>query len=210
MEVHQFDQIPSAITGIVTFFNLDEEIRNMAEDLYTFSDSIVFKMCWDKQAKFRANEEMEDNPDEHQVADIRATLQMIHDYIYIDCYNHYKDVYTRLKDGTIKLEEVNQFFKAFKGKYEDLAKDLDIMCRMNKSRDKQWINSRVQQIEQYHELHLAVTSAQVIMKVKETLGLQGDFRVLETLTEVVSSFVYKKLSIEKAILRSTQALSYCI
>lgn len=210
MEVHQFGQMPSEITGIVTIFNLDEEIRNMAENLYTFRDSIVFKMCWDKQAKFLANEEMEDNPDEHQVADIRATLQMIHDGIYIDCYNHYKDIYTRLKDGTIRLEEVNQFFKAFKGKYEDLAKDLDIMCRMNKSRDKQWINIRVQQIEQYHELHLAVTSAQVIMKVKETLGLQGDFRVLETLTEVVSSFVYKKLSIEKAILRSTQALSYCI
>lgn len=209
MEVHQFDQMPSAITGIVTVFNLDEEIRNMAENLYTFRDSIVFKMCWDKQAKFLANEEMEDNP-EHQVVDIRATLQMIHDDIYIDCYNHYKDIYTHLKDGTIRLEEVNQFFKAFKGKYEDLAKDLDIMCGMNKSRDKQWINSRVQQIEQYHELHLAVTSAQVIMKVKETLGLQGDFRVLETLTEVVSSFVYKELSIEKAILRSTQALSYCI
>lgn len=210
MEVHQFGQMPSEITGIVTIFNLDEEIRNMAKNLYTSRDSIVFKMCWDKQAKFLANEEMEDNPDEHQVADIRATLQMIHDGIYIDCYNHYKDIYTRLKDGTIRLEEVNQFFKAFKGKYEDLAKDLDIMCRMNKSRDKQWINIRVQQIEQYHELHLAVTSAQVIMKVKETLGLQGDFRVLETLTEVVSSFVYKKLSIEKAILRSTQALSYCI
>uniref|UniRef100_A0A669EGJ6 RING-type E3 ubiquitin transferase n=1 Tax=Oreochromis niloticus TaxID=8128 RepID=A0A669EGJ6_ORENI len=189
MEVHQFDQMPSPITGIVTYFNLDEEIRNMAEELYTFSDSIVFKMCWDKQAKFLATEEMEDNPDEHQVADIRATLQMIHDDIFIDCYNHYEDIYTRLKDGTIRLEEVNQFFKAFKGKYEDLAKDLEIMCRMKNSRDKQWINSRVQQIEQYHELHLAVTSAQVIMKVKETLGLQGDFRVLETLTEVVSGFV---------------------
>ncbi|CAI5675491.1 unnamed protein product [Oreochromis niloticus] len=184
MEVHQFDQMPSPITGIVTYFNLDEEIRNMAEELYTFSDSIVFKMCWDKQAKFLATEEMEDNPDEHQVVDIRATLQMIHDDIFIDCYNHYEDIYTRLKDGTIRLEEVNQFFKAFKGKYEDLAKDLEIMCRMKNSRDKQWINSRVQQIEQYHELHLAVTSAQVIMKVKETLGLQGDFRVLETLTEV--------------------------
>ncbi|KAL3987051.1 centrosome and spindle pole-associated protein 1 [Sarotherodon galilaeus] len=184
MEVHQFDQMSSSITGIVTFFNLDEEIRNMAEELYTFRDSIVFKMCWDKQAKFLATEEMEDNPDEHQVADIRATLQMIHDDIFIDCYNHYEDIYTRLKDGTIKLEEVNQFFKAFKGKYEELAKDLEIMCRMKNSRDKQWINSRVQQIEQYHELHLAVTSAQVIMKVKETLGLQGDFRVLETLTEV--------------------------
>ncbi|KAE8283229.1 E3 ubiquitin-protein ligase rnf213-alpha [Larimichthys crocea] len=58
------------------------------------------------------------------------------------------------------------------------------MCKSDKSTDKQWIPIRVQQIEQYHELHLAVTSAEIIMMVKDTLCLQGDFRVLETLTEV--------------------------
>lgn len=203
MEVHQFDQMPSIVTGVVTYFSLDEEIRNMAEDLCTFRDSIVFKMCWDKQAKRIAAEEKDEDAQEEGVADIMATLEMIYDEIFLDCSSDYNDIYSRLKDGTIRLEEVNQLFRAFKGKYEDLAKDLDIMCSINKSRDKQWIHSRVQQIEQYHELHLAVESAEIIMKVKETLGLQGDFRVLETLTEVVSGFVYRNYDSEKLTLHTS-------
>ncbi|KAG7242861.1 hypothetical protein INR49_018116 [Caranx melampygus] len=185
MEIHQLDYMPSENTGVVTYFSLDEEIRKMAEVLYTFRESYIFQVCWEKEAKILADAEMEDDdPDEQQIVDIQATLDVIHDDIFRPCYAGYKDIYTCLKNGSITLEEVNQLFKTYKGKYEELAKDLDIMCEVDKSTDKQWIHSRVQQIEQYHELHLAVASAQIIMKVKETLGLQGDFRVLETLTEV--------------------------
>ncbi|XP_022072402.1 E3 ubiquitin-protein ligase rnf213-alpha [Acanthochromis polyacanthus] len=186
MEVHQFDQLPSPNAGIVTYFNLDEHVRQMAEVLYTFQDSYVFKMCWEKQAKLLASEEMEDDdPDEQAIAAVNATLEVMHDDIFLACFEDYKDIYTRLKNGSIRLEEINQLFRDYKGKYIELAQDLDIMCRVDKSTDKQWIHSRVQQIEQYHELHLAVASAQVIMMVKETLCLHGDFRVLETLTNVI-------------------------
>lgn len=187
MEVHPFDQLPSPVAGVVTYFSLEEEIRDMAEVLYTFRDSYIFKVCWEKQARLLATEKMEDDdPNKHEVADIMATPEMIYDNIFVPCFAEYKDIYTCLKNGSIMLEEVNQLFKAYKGKYEELEQDLDIMCRVDKSTDKQWIHTRVQQIEQYHELHLAVASAEIIMKVKETLCLQGDFRVLETLTEVVS------------------------
>lgn len=190
MEVHQFDQILSDMAGVVTYFNLDEEIRSMAEVLYTFQDSHLFKVCWEKQAKLLATEEMEDDsPDEHEVVDIMATPKVIHDDIFEPSFDDYKDNYTYLKNGLITLKKVNELFGAYKGKYEELAQELDIMCRVEKSTDKQWIHRRVQQIEQYHELHLAVASSQIIMMVKETLCLQGDFRVLETLTEVVSGHI---------------------
>lgn len=188
MEVHPFDKLPSQMAGVVTYFSLEEEIREMAEYLYTFKDSYIFKVCWEKQARQLVSEEMEDGDlDNHELADIMATPEVINQDIFVPCFDDYKDIYTYLKNGSIRLEEVNQLFKAYKDKYEELAQDLDIMCRIDKSTDKQWIHTRVQQIEQYHELHLAVASAQIIMKVKETLRLQGDFRVLETLTEVVSS-----------------------
>ncbi|XP_041812142.1 E3 ubiquitin-protein ligase rnf213-alpha [Chelmon rostratus] len=197
MEVHQIDRMPSPIAGVVTYFSLDEDVRNMAEVLYTFRDSYIFKVCWEKHAKLLAYDEMEDdNPDQHEVADIMATPQIIHDDIFQPCFAEYRDIYTFLKNGSITLEEVNLLFGAYKGKYEELAKDLDIMCGVDKSTDKQWIHSRVHQIEQYHELHLAVASAQIIMKVKETLCLQGDFRVMETLTEVNhEDFQRKQLSL---------------
>ncbi|XP_034566958.1 E3 ubiquitin-protein ligase rnf213-alpha [Notolabrus celidotus] len=184
MEVHQIDQMPSPMAGVVTHFSLEEDIRKMAEVLHTFRDSYIFNMCWEKQAKLVASEEMEeDNPDEQKVADIMASPEMIHDGIFRPCIANYTDIYACLKNGSIRLGEVDQLFSAYKGKYDELARDLDIMCRVDKSTEKQWIHSRVQQIEQFHELHLAVASAEIIMKVKETLHLQGDFRVMETLTE---------------------------
>lgn len=117
MEVHQFEQLPSPMAGVVTYFNLDEEIRNMAEVLYTFRDSYIFKVCWEKQAKLLASEEMEDdNPDEREVADIMATPEMILDDIFRPCFADYKDIYTCLKNGSIRLEEVKQLFGAYRGK----------------------------------------------------------------------------------------------
>ena len=190
MEVNQFDQLGSSNTGIVTYFSLSEEIRDMAEELYTFRESYIFKMCWETHARDLAAEEMEDEEsDDHQKMDIMATPVVIYEEIFLPCFDEYKDIYTRLKNGSLRLEEVSQIFGAYKGKYDDLTEELNIMCRADKSVDKQWILRRVEQIEQYHELHLAVASAQMIMMVKETLGLQGDFRVLETLTEAVSDLV---------------------
>ncbi|XP_062264891.1 E3 ubiquitin-protein ligase rnf213-alpha [Platichthys flesus] len=185
MEVHQLDELPSEMAGVVTYFSLDEKFKEMAETLNTFGDSYIFKMCWEQRAKLWVTEEvMSDDSNEQEVADIMATPEMMHEEVFMPCYETYKGIYASLKNGSIRLEEVNRLFRAFEGKYEELAKDLVIMCKVDKSTDKKWINGRVQQIEQYHELHLAVTSAQIIMTVKETLRLQGDFQVLETLTEV--------------------------
>lgn len=195
MEVHHLDQIPSPMAGVVTYFNLDEQIRKMAAVLHTFRDSHLFNVCWEKQAKLVATEAMDDDcSDQHVVMEIVATPEMIHDDIFEPSFADYKDIYTCLKNGSITLNEVNKLFGAYKGKYEELAAELEIMCRVDgQSADKQWIHSRVQQIEEYHELHLAVASAEIIMKVKETLCLQGDFRVLETLTEVVSGRIFYQL-----------------
>ncbi|XP_013865501.1 E3 ubiquitin-protein ligase RNF213 [Austrofundulus limnaeus] len=191
MEVSQFGQIAiDQVAGIVTFFNLDEEVRNMAVDLFDFKDSRVFKMCWEKHAKSLAEEQRED--DEDQIVDIEATTDMIYSDIYMPCRHEYKDLYTRLKNGSIRIEEIKQFFGAYKDKYANLTEELNIMCKFENSADKQWINTRVEQIKQYHELHLAVDSAVVIMKVKETLGLQGDFRVLETLMNVIHADFQKE------------------
>ncbi|XP_041853322.1 E3 ubiquitin-protein ligase rnf213-alpha isoform X2 [Melanotaenia boesemani] len=188
MEVHEFDRLASPMTGIVTYFDLSVEVREMAEVLYTFRESYIFKICWEKHAINFAEEEMEDDQsEEDEVVDIMATPEVIYSSIFLGCYDEYKDIYTHLKNGSIRLEEVDQLFKAYKGKYDDLAQELDIMCEVDKPSDKQWIQSRVEQVEQYHELHLAVASARIIMMVKETLGLQGDFRVLETLLEVVDA-----------------------
>uniref|UniRef100_A0A3P8VZZ7 RING-type E3 ubiquitin transferase n=1 Tax=Cynoglossus semilaevis TaxID=244447 RepID=A0A3P8VZZ7_CYNSE len=187
MEVHQFEQLTSDMAGVVTYFSLDEYIRKMAEALLIVSDSYIFTVYWEKQARRWVTKNLGDEDDDsytQERPEVVASPNIIHDEIFKPCYADYKDIYTRLKDGSIILQEVNELLGVFKGQYEKLAQELDIMCRLYKSAEKQWIHNRIHQIEQYHELHLAGASAQIIIKVKETLCLQGDFRVLETLTRI--------------------------
>nr|XP_023992641.1 E3 ubiquitin-protein ligase rnf213-alpha-like [Salvelinus alpinus] len=176
MKVHPFDQPSSGMHGVVTYFDLDQSMREMADVWHMFGDSHIFKMLWEKQTKDFASE-----------FDSLVTPKEVTNGIFRPCYTKYKKNYEGLKNGSLKLKKVDILFNDYKGKYEKLAMDLDIMCRLNKSDNKHWIKERVQQIEQYHGLHLAVKSAQVIMKVKETLNLQGDFKALQTLLDIMST-----------------------
>lgn len=188
MEVHPFEQIASPMAGVVSYFDLDDNVRNMAEILHKFKESFIFKICWENQAKeFAGSADGEYESEDEE--DVWVTIDLIYEDIFQPCYNQYQMIYETFKDGSMTFEGVDQIFKDYVGKYIELAEDVKIMSKLDPADDKRWIQRRIQQIEQYHELHLAVESAQVVMKVKETLGLKGDFQVLEKLLIVVSKYI---------------------
>lgn len=205
MDVHVLNQVPSEEPVIVTYFELDGDVRNMAVVLNTYKDSYIFKMCWVKEAEEFAqatHDDEDDEYDEEELAEnkLPLTTKDIQSDIFQECYNKYQDIYAELKDGSMTFEDVDVKFKAYIGKYEELAADVKIMCRLDPSDNQRWIQNRIQQIEQYHELHLAVESAQVVMRVKQALCLQGDFQVLEKLLVAVSHLFCYLLPSERYIL----------
>lgn len=185
MDVQSLNQIPSPVSQVVTYFELDDDVRSMAEVLNTYKDSYIFKSCWVNGAKEFAENANEDELD--------ITLDDLNREIFEGCHDSYRKIYTTLKDGCITFEKVDATFKAYKGKYEELAAEVAIICKLNLSDDRRWVQTRILQIEQYHELHLAVESAQVVMLVKQTLCLQGDFQVLEKLLITVSHLIFANM-----------------
>ncbi|XP_062875116.1 E3 ubiquitin-protein ligase rnf213-alpha [Trichomycterus rosablanca] len=196
MEVHPLNQIPSPVAGVVTYFNLDENVRSMAETLHVFKESYIFKMCWENQAKkfakMSSDEYEPENLDDEE--ELLVTADLIYEDIFQPCYENYQKIYTSLKDGSMTFKDVDVTFKDYKGKYEELTADVATMCKLDAADDKHWIQRRVKQIEQYHELHLAVESAQVVMRVKQTLCLQGNFQVLDKML-IVTQIDFKKENI---------------
>lgn len=189
MEVHQLDENSSEVTGLVTYFNLCESTRKMAKRLHDLKDSYIFSMCWENQAKaLSQTEQDEDDGDETEpIRDmVPCTLDDIYAKIFQPCDTQYQDIYTSLMNGSITFKMVDSIFEVYKGKYDGLRKDLEIMCKINPRDNKRWIKERIHQIQQYHELHLAAESAQVIMEVRETLCPEGDFKILNKLLDVVS------------------------
>lgn len=164
---------------MVSYFSLNEEIKQMASAIDRFKDSYILQMCWEKEAHhiYVSNEQQNEPP---------LSLEEACTTIWNPCFDHYKDIFVKVKEASLTFAEVDNIFKDYRDRYEVLRSDLKIMCRIDGNTKDNWIEERIRQIKEYHQLHLAVESAQIIAKVQSVLNLTGNFTVLETLLNVVS------------------------
>uniref|UniRef100_A0A8D0H1U9 Ring finger protein 213 n=1 Tax=Sphenodon punctatus TaxID=8508 RepID=A0A8D0H1U9_SPHPU len=182
------------VDKIETYFTLSPELKEMSQTIYRLKDSHVFQYCWEREAQ-KMMGESEDQEDGEDILTLQLD-EVYHD-LFSPCYHDYQGFYNKLKCGELTFSEVDTLFNVFINHYEDLKTDFKIMCQFQSEDNWKWIDQRIQQIQQYHELHLAVDSAMVIAKVKDCLSLSGDFKILLfllNLTDKFESFKEEKLS----------------
>lgn len=186
IEVCTLEKLSSNARRKVTYFNLSDTIYEMASELKLIKDSLIFKFCWTNQVRELSRENSDEDDIEHREEKEEIyTLDLVQSKIYQSCYNQYKNLYENIKSGDLLLEEADNIFEAYKGKYKDLYEDLDIMCRINEADDRKWIKKRITQISQYHDHHLLMDSTKIIMDIKNALCPEGDFGGLEKLLKMV-------------------------
>ena len=162
-----------------THYNLSPEVQEMAQNAYLLKDSHIFQIFWAEAAQELSESEKNLERDKFQPEEVYECL-------YCPSFKRFTKLYQDLKSGEVTFGEIDDIFKDFVNNYSILTKDLQTMCALYPRDQKDWIKERVQQIKEYHHLHQAVDSAKVIWKVKENLGLTGDFSVLHTLLSFVS------------------------
>ncbi|XP_078510203.1 E3 ubiquitin-protein ligase RNF213 isoform X2 [Lissotriton helveticus] len=181
VNVKLLDSMSESEVFMVTYYNLSDEVMEMAKQLCEFKDSHIFCLCWEREAKAIGGEDEEDQDQE-------LTLQELKYELFDSCFEQYKDIYQNLQSGKLSFRVVDDIFRGFKDSYKELKEELQIMHHLDLEDKGDWIDFRVQQIEQYHQLHLAIDSARVIAKVKKELKLSGDFRTLRTLLQFADDF----------------------
>ncbi|XP_043761210.1 E3 ubiquitin-protein ligase RNF213-like isoform X2 [Cervus elaphus] len=171
-----------------THYNLSPEVQEMAKNAYLLKDSHIFQIFWAEAAQKLSE------PEENLEREIFQPEE-VYECLYCPCFRRFTKLYQDLKSGEVTFGEIDDIFKDFVNNYSALTEDLQTMCALYPRDQKDWIKERVQQIKEYHHLHQAVDSAKVIWKVKETLGLTGDFSVLHTLLSftVLDNFRHEKL-----------------
>ncbi|XP_071066939.1 E3 ubiquitin-protein ligase RNF213 isoform X2 [Dasypus novemcinctus] len=174
---------------LATFYSLSPQLREMAAKMDLLKDSHIFHIFWEEEAELlsKADEESQRGP---------IQLEDAYNCLYIPCYRKFVQLYQEVKSGDVTFAKIDVIFKDFVNKYSDLAADLQAMCAVIGNSEKVWIGERVGQIKEYHHLYQAVSSAKVILKVKENLGLTGNFGVLHTLlnfTDALENFRHEKL-----------------
>ncbi|XP_063149004.1 E3 ubiquitin-protein ligase RNF213 [Candoia aspera] len=180
--------------GMETYLHLSQDLKEISEFVYNCEDSHIFKYCWEQAAK-RLMHNTED-PDTEETVTV-LNMEDVYDCLFDPCRKEFQRLSDSLKLGELTFAEVNALFKDFINHYKELRSDFQIMCKLQYPDNGEWIDERIQQIQQYHELDLALDSAKVIDKVKEVLKLSGNFSVLQQLLNLTSefqSFQHEKLS----------------
>uniref|UniRef100_A0A673VKG4 E3 ubiquitin-protein ligase RNF213 n=1 Tax=Suricata suricatta TaxID=37032 RepID=A0A673VKG4_SURSU len=186
-----------------THYSLSPHVQEMAEKMDWLKDSHIFCAFWAEAAEGLS--EPEEEPERQRLQPEEA-----HDCLFQPCLQRYLGLYEDLRSGAVTLQEVNVVFKNFVNRYSQLTSELQRMCALDSRDQRDWVKDRVRQIKECHHLHQAVSSAKAILKVKENLGLTGDFSVLQTLlnfTDNFDQFRHEKLDrINKQLIQAKRLL----
>ncbi|XP_014389422.1 PREDICTED: E3 ubiquitin-protein ligase RNF213-like, partial [Myotis brandtii] len=189
----------------VTHYNLSAHVREMATTIDLLKDSHIFRTFWAEAARALLppeEEEVQGGP--------LVDIEDVYDDLYLPCFNKFRKLYEDLKSGELTLGEVHTIFGVFVNKYDDLTFDLRVMCALDPRDPRDWIQERMGQVREYHHLHLSAKAAKVILEVKETLGLTGDFSLLHfvlRITEASENSRHKKLGqIDRQVISANEQL----
>ncbi|XP_065591389.1 E3 ubiquitin-protein ligase RNF213 [Cyrtonyx montezumae] len=192
---------------IQTYYSLSQELKECAQKMHTFKDSLVFLQFWE-EAAMNLREECSDPEEEEVVPEM--DLDDVLDDLISPCFTEYEKLYDDLTSGNLTLSAVDRIFQEFTNHPEDIKAELSIMCELRPGEERGWVDRRFQQIQQYHEMHLTFDAVRIIANVRETLNLSGDFSVLESLlcmTEKLESYKTQKLDfISSELIRAKKLL----
>ncbi|KAM5272726.1 E3 ubiquitin-protein ligase RNF213 [Ctenodactylus gundi] len=165
-----------------TCYHLSAQAQEMARSIDALANCHTFQILWEAVAT-----ELRDSSEGESASPI-LELPEVSESLYSPCHKQLVRLYADLRSGAISFAQVDALFKDFVGRYEELTSELKTMCVVEPSAPRDWIPARVRQIQEYHSLHQAASSAKVILRLAGCLELTGDFSVLRTLLNFTDKF----------------------
>ncbi|XP_068769747.1 E3 ubiquitin-protein ligase RNF213 isoform X2 [Struthio camelus] len=163
-----------------TYYSLSQRLKEFAQKMHSFKDSLIFQQFWEEAAR--------DTGEEYEISEEQEVpaldLENVFDSLINPCFESYERLYDDLRSGSLTLSAVDTIFQELTNHSEDIKTELNIICKLRPGEERDWVDQRLQQIQQYHELHLTFDAARTIINVKESLNLSGDFSILKNLLDI--------------------------
>jgi len=177
-----------------TYYSFSPELKGFAQKMHSFKHSLIFQRFWEEAAQ-KAGEEYESLEEEEEDNTVPALdLDNVFSSLIRPCFVSYERLYNDLRSGNLALSAVDRIFQEFTIHPEGIKTELNTICKLRPGEDRDWVDQRFEQIQQYHEMHVTFDAAKMIATVKESFNLSGDFSILENLLAIVSILVTSVLS----------------
>ena len=139
----------------------------------------LFESCWRKQCKSHNN---------------LSTFTELHEMVCLPVLDECKEILSSLELKTMTLENVDKYFQKFQ-QGTDLESNLNKLCQGIQQcfpdekclPAKQWVPRVVLHIQEYKKINSYMNVAKIVLELKESMKLTGDFTVINTLAQQVTS-----------------------
>lgn len=160
----------------ITFFGLSQEIKNAMPKILRLKDCLIFKKIFTDIAR-RINLGRQQNNTTELSIDEVAT------HVWPRSEVRWNIVCKKICDGSVSLKEIDLYFTDYYSSEEVLGRELSYLCAGE--RCGELVAQRLEEIRRYRRLQQCVQGANIVMKVKDELGLTGDFSILEQILGAV-------------------------
>ena len=131
----------------------------------------LFESCWRKQLC--------------KMCDHLTTFNRVYRKVCIPVLVECKEILLSLQQKTMTLEDVDKYFQKF---HQEIIveNNLSMLCQgiqqcfpdIEILPAKKWIRGMVEHIQEYKEINSYINVAMIVLKLKESMGLNGDFTVI--------------------------------
>ena len=167
---------------VCKFFSAENVPIKLLQYLYIFGKkypSDIFESCWRQQCKSRVDLD---------------TFQKVYEVVCIPVLTECKEVLVSLEQRTMTLENVMVYFWKFE--LDELKRNLQHLCEGMREcfpNDKQlvasrsWIPPVVASIQEYKKIRSYLVTAKIVLQLKESMKLTGDFAAVDTIVQQVGN-----------------------
>ncbi|XP_077980164.1 E3 ubiquitin-protein ligase rnf213-alpha-like [Glandiceps talaboti] len=188
-------------TPDINFFHLSKQVKDVLQPVRSVHTSLLFQDLWFARARGFRRDKVKDGGND------RLTVDEVATHVWKSVQTGIIQIVTKTQNGSITLKEVDNLYGRFFDHYEQLEKELQLLCGSQPK--SPWIKQRIQQIEQHHTLEQRLDAVDVVMEVKEAFKLSGNFDAVDVLSSVRNeNFKDKKLdSINEEVVRTSKVLA---
>ena len=178
-----FAEITDSSQPVCIYFTVKDIPNELLKYLYVMGNKYrndLFDSCWRERSKQFSN---------------LSTFTEVHEEVCIHVLDECKEILLSLEQKTMTLEYVDKYFRKFQE--TDLENNLNKLCQGIQQcfpdtevlPAKQWVHGVVVHIQEYKKINGYMNVATIVLELKESMNLTGDFTVIDTLAQQVSDYI---------------------
>ncbi|XP_068161093.1 E3 ubiquitin-protein ligase rnf213-beta isoform X2 [Antennarius striatus] len=194
----------------VLWFNAGLSVLKMASEMHKLQHSNLVLSLWVKGAASMASMKQPHS------APISVTLAEVCDNIWTPLMKDFCELGINIANASITFKLLDEFLveSGDQGNGKLVKNELSLMsvalCETGRFEpDEDWVNLRLNQIQEYRQLYQTATAASAILKIAEKMRLSGNFTEIDMLSKLKEdAFKQRALgSLSDDLLRAKQQLS---